>query len=215
MTAPPSRPAIYHITHVDNLPAIVADGRLVSDAIMVARGGPNAPIGMSTIKQRRMSLSVACHPGDHVGQYVPFYFCPRSIMLYVIHRANHAELAYRGGQELIVHLQADLHQTVQWAESNGRRWAFSLCNAGAAYAEFRDDLANLNELDWKAIASHDFREREVKEAKQAEFLVRDDFPWHLVEAVVARSQPVARRAATALANAPHRPMVRADPGWYF
>lgn len=64
MNQPPSRPAIYHITHVDNLPAIVAEGRLVSDAIMRARGGPMAPIGMSNIKQRRISLPVVCHPGD-------------------------------------------------------------------------------------------------------------------------------------------------------
>jgi hypothetical protein len=88
MTPPPSRPKIYHITHVDNLPAIISDGGLISDAAMIARGGPATPIGMSKIKQRRLSLPVHCHPGDHVGDYVPFYFCPRSIMLFVIHCAS-------------------------------------------------------------------------------------------------------------------------------
>jgi ssDNA thymidine ADP-ribosyltransferase, DarT len=33
---------------------------------------------MSTIKQRRLALPVTCHANDHVGDYVPFYFCPRS-----------------------------------------------------------------------------------------------------------------------------------------
>jgi len=50
---------------------------------------------------------VKCHPGTKVGQYVPFYFCPRSIMLYILHRGNHPDLDYREGQGPILHLQAD------------------------------------------------------------------------------------------------------------
>jgi len=56
MTTPPSRPKLYHITHVDNLPAIVKDGGLVSDAEMIARGGPAQAIGMSSIKRRRIVI---------------------------------------------------------------------------------------------------------------------------------------------------------------
>ncbi len=76
MSRPPARPQIYHITHVNNLPAIVAEDALYPDTTMLATGGPAAPIGMSTIKQRRLGLPVACHPGHSVGEYVPFYFCP-------------------------------------------------------------------------------------------------------------------------------------------
>ena len=73
--AVPERPRIYHITHVDNIKSIAADGGLVSDAVMVARGGPPASIGMSEIKRRRLEeLRVKCHPTDFVGEYVPFYF---------------------------------------------------------------------------------------------------------------------------------------------
>ena len=75
MTAAPTQPSIYHITHVENLPAILADDCLRSDSTMIERGGPKAQIGMSTIKQRRLRLPVRCHPGDRVGDYVPFYFC--------------------------------------------------------------------------------------------------------------------------------------------
>ena len=52
-------------------------------------------------------------------------------------RANHPSLAYTGGQEPIVHLEADLHQTVAWAEQNRLRWAFTLSNAGSYYFEDR------------------------------------------------------------------------------
>ncbi len=131
MTTPPARPKVYHITHVDNLRKIATDGELRSDAAIIARGGPVQTIGMSGIKQRRVEeLEVACHPGTKVGDYVPFYFCPRSVMLYVIHCANHPELTYRGGQEPIVHLEADVHAVIQWAKRTGTRWAFSLSNAG-------------------------------------------------------------------------------------
>jgi hypothetical protein len=82
VTLPPKQPKLYHITHVDNLGAIVADGMLVSDASMIARGGPVQAIGMSAIKQRRVeALEVATQRGTKVGEYVPFYFCPRSVML--------------------------------------------------------------------------------------------------------------------------------------
>lgn len=58
---------------------------------------------MSSIKQRRLTLSLNSDPDLHVGDCVPFYFCPRSVMLFLIHRRNQ-ELAYQGGQEPIVHL---------------------------------------------------------------------------------------------------------------
>ena len=119
---------------VHNLAGIVAEGILLSDAAMIERGGPPQAVGMSAIKRRRVEeLEVSCHPGTKVGDYVPFYFCPRSVMLFVIYCANHPELTYRGGQEPIVHLETDLHAVVAWANANGARWAFSLSNAGARY----------------------------------------------------------------------------------
>src|SRR4029079_1732710 len=96
MTAISSPISIYHITHVDNLPSILERGGLLSDQGMIERGGPSAAIGMSRIKERRLRLLVKCHPGDCVGEYVPFYFCPRSVMLFLIHCGNQ-ELAYREG----------------------------------------------------------------------------------------------------------------------
>ncbi len=120
MPSPPASPKIYHITHVENLPRILADGCLFSDAVINQSGGPSKTIGMSTIKQRRLSLPVKCHPGDKVGEYVPFYFCARSIMLYIIYQGNHPEVSYRGGQGPIVHLEADLRAAVDWAVQKNR-----------------------------------------------------------------------------------------------
>ena len=216
MTPPPARPKIYHITHMDNLPDIVADGGLVSDAEMIARGGPPAAIGMFTIKRRRVEqLEIDCHPGTKVGDYVPFYFCPRSIMLFVIHRANHPELIYRAGQDPIVHLEADLHAVVAWAEACKRPWAFSLSNAGAFYTEFRSCVEELDQLDWPAIVATDFRSADVKEWKQAEFLVYERFPWELVARIGVCSLDMQEHVAAALQGATHRPAVEIRRDWYY
>jgi hypothetical protein len=175
----------------------------------------HAQIGMANIKERRLSLPVPCHPGDHVGDYVPFYFGPRSIMLFVIHCANHPGLTYRGGQDPIVHLEADLHAALAWSRSVGRRWAFSLSNAGANYAEFRCDEAQLDEINWSAVAAVDFRDQTIKESKQSEFLMHGKFPWHLVSRIGVRTRPTAVRALAALDDTGHRPAVVVQRDWYY
>ena len=193
----------------------MADDCLWSDAEVVRRGPGGTTIGMGGITARRLGLPVECHPGDHVGEFVPFYFCPRSIMLNVIHRANDPELAYREGQRPIVHLEADLHEVVAWADANGRRWAFSLSNAGAYYTQFHSRADQLDEVNWPAVAATDFRGAEVKEGKQAEFLVHQQFPWRLVERIGVLAPGVAQQVADALRGAAHRPVVEIRGDWYF
>jgi hypothetical protein len=212
---PPTAPKLYHITHVDNLPSIVADGALWSDATLIARGGPAASIGMSSIKQRRLGLPVKCHPGDLVGGYVPFYFCPRSIMLFLIHCANHPEMKYTGGQAPILHLELDLQEVIQWADAQPRRWAFSLSNAGATYSEFRSRADQFDQIDWPAVANTDFRSASVKEGKQAEFLVADFVPWQLVRRVGAMNPAMQAQAMRNMGGVVHRPSVEVCRSWYF
>ena len=210
----PARPKIYHIVHVDRLASIVADGCLWCDAEVVRRVPEGTTIGMTGIKQRRLDeLTLSSHPGLHVGDCVPFYFCPRSVMLYLIHRANQPGLSYHDGQGPIVHLEADLHTVVDWADRNDRSWAFTLSNAGARYFEERSDLGSLGEIDWEAVEARDWREH--KEGKQAEFLLEQSFPWDLVERVGVLTQATYRGVADALPSGGHRPPVEIRREWYY
>ena len=210
----PERPKLYHIVHVDRLPSIVADGWLWCDAEIVRSAPPGTTIGMNEIKQRRLSqLMLSSHPNLYVGDCVPFYFCPRSIMLFLIHRANHTELVYRGGQGPILHLECDLHAAAAWAEQHYRRWAFTLSNAGAYYFEDRCDLGQLHEIDWEAVQAREWSS--CKEGKQAEFLVEHSFPWHLVERVGVCAHAAYREAVNALPADGHRPPVEIKPEWYY
>ena len=84
------------------------------------------------------------------GKRLPFYFCPRSVMLYMM-SVRSEQLTYKGGQGPIVHLVADLQATVAWAAANAKRWVFTLSNAGSYYFEDRADLAHLGDINWDAV----------------------------------------------------------------
>ncbi len=210
----PIRPKIYHIVHVDRLSSIVTDGHLWCDAHVVQHPSVGAIIGMSSIKQRRLNeLTLSSHQNLYVGACVPFYFCPRSIMLYLIYQANHPELTYRGGQEPIIHLEADLLTSVAWAEQNDRRWAFTLSNAGSRFFEDRCDLKQLDQINWTAVHAKNWHAH--KDGKQAEFLLEHSFPWHLVERIGVYSRAIYPQAINSLPVGGYRPPVAVVPEWYY
>jgi hypothetical protein len=171
---------------------------------------------MSEIKQRRLTeLNVDCHAGTKVGEYVPFYFCPRSVMLFILYKRNHPSLTYRGGQAPIVHLQADLDAVITWAEREGARWAFSDRNAGGHYASFFCQRGDFGNVSWAAVDAVDFRDANVKDGKQAEFLVHGSFPFQLVNHIGVQNAEVERQVAEAIAASRHRPAVSVTPEWYY
>jgi hypothetical protein len=216
MTRVPDRPKVFHITHVENLPGIMQAGCLWSDAKRIELGLACELVGMAGIKARRLhELAVKCHPSTKVGEYVPFYFCPRSIMLYILHMGNHPELTYRAGQGPLVHLVADLMATIEWATGHLRRWAFSNRNAGTFYADFYKDPSDLDRLNWDAIQTSDFSSPDVKDGKQAEFLLHESFPWELIERVGVRDSTVADRVRKVLGGGSRQPEVRVQADWYF
>jgi O-acetyl-ADP-ribose deacetylase (regulator of RNase III) len=68
---------IYHFTHLDNLLTIVKCGRLVCD-VTARQGLTQTEVGDAAIKQSRRMRPVLAGPRGQVGDYVPFYFAPRS-----------------------------------------------------------------------------------------------------------------------------------------
>ncbi len=217
MTAPPIQPKIYHITHVDNLASILAAGCIEADSRRMILGDCQTTIGMTEIKRRRLhEIGVSCHSGTMVGEYVPFYFCPRSIMLYIIHMGNHPDLShYRNGQTPILHLQVDMETAISWADQHGIRWAFSDRNAGSRIADFYNNRNELDNINWEAVTSIDFRDSVIKEGKQAEFLIHDTCPWHLVEKIGVLTATVCDQVNGILRNIQHHPMVSIERTWYY
>lgn len=209
----PRRPKLYHVTHGANLRAIIEAGGLLADSEAVQGVSP-MKIGNAEVVSLRKRRPVPCHPGTCVGDYVPFYFCPRSVMLYVI---SHPEptcsaLQTRNLQKPIVHLEADLHRVVTWAQGKRVRWAFTLSNAARGDAEFRRRIDCLSEVNWAAVAAR-WWTGPLMEPKQAEFLVYRSVPWSMIERIGVMNDRVAQRVSQITAGTPVCVEVRS--AWYY
>ncbi len=208
----PSDIWLYHITHINNLATIVEAGGLWSDSKMREHGATHEVIGYDHIKQRRLGLPVPCHSGTMVGDYVPFYFCPRSAMLFVIHK-KHADLTYQGGQEYILHLVTRLSDVVAWADRNGTAWAFSTSNAGCPLATFYADLGELEKVNWEAVGAHYWSE--CRDEKQAEFLVYQSFPFSLFSSIMTINGSIKQQVQSVLGSSNDALSVNVKPEWYY
>lgn len=209
----PSNPKIYHIVHISKLQSIINSGGLLSDSEVIRQGLGGTTIGMHSIKQRRLTeLTLETHPSLYVGQCVPFYFCPRSVMLYMM-STNNSELEYQGGQDDIVHLEIDFNQAVQWANANGKKWAFTNSNAGSYYFEDTNDIANISKLDWDTINSNYWMGHQ--DTKQAEFLCEHSFPWDLVEKIGVNAQGTYSNVQNILNSTIYKPKLEIIKSWYY
>lgn len=206
MPIDPATTAIYHITDVSNLPGILQREGLQSDRAMA--GEVHTRIGYDHIKLRRLSETrIACCGDRFVGEFVPFYYCPRSPMLFVLNQGRTGRPV--GCQQTVIHLVS----TVADAIGLKRDWAISDGNAGAAYPSFYNELRALEQLDWDAIGARSWQGRTNQ--KSAEFLVADFFPFTAIRTIGCYNSTVANEVAGMLAESRHRPTVLAHRDWYY
>ena len=206
MIGSPAETLIYHITDLANLAHIVVAGGLRSDVAMA--GSEPELIGYGHLKKRRATeIRVGCCGNRFVGEFVPFYFCPRSPMLYTVNQGNTGRPV--GCQRTIIHLVSRVGSALE----TGAEWAISSGNASAAYASFCKDLGELENLDWQAIRATQWQG--MTHEKSAEFLVADLLPWTAIHAIGCHNRVVAAQVAAILDPVPHRPMVSVEPAWYY
>jgi hypothetical protein len=198
---------IYHITDIDNLPSILAEQALLCDMEMAHRHP--VVIGYKDIKQRRLTeIRVDCRDYRFVGEFVPFYFCPRSPMLLTINSGNTGRP--KGCQRSIVHLVS----SVAIATGLEDEWAVSDGNAGSFGANFYATPADLEgRLDWTAIRANDWRGKTHQ--KMAEFLVWKFFPWSAVLGIGCYDAQAAQRVQALLKDQEHQPKIVIRPKWYY
>jgi len=201
---------------MENIASIVKDGALHSEARCHKASMTSVNIGIAEIKRRRLEdIVVRCCPGTRVGDYVPFYFCPRSVMLYIIYKGNHPDVRVAGGQYEIVHLECDLSASLEWADKNGIQWAFSTSNAGALYTQFYNRVEQLELIDWDSVQAHNFTNPDIKERKQAEFLFYDTYPLHLIERFGIIDGKQAGKLAGMLQGTEFASRISVEPSWYY
>ncbi len=202
----PEKILIYHITDVANLPSILAENGLHSDAVMV-KHNPEI-IGYDHIKKRRLKeIPVPCCEWRRVGEFVPFYFCPRSPMLFTINKGNTGRP--QGCQRTILHLVSTMASGI----ATGNAWAVSSGNAGTFHTTFAANQEALNALDWEAIRATQWQGKQHQ--KSAEFLVADFFPWAAIQKIGCQNSTTADKVKALLADIAHQPAVEIKTNWYY
>lgn len=204
---------IYHITHGRNLASIIEVGGIWCNTQITTRGIASLGIAHQHIKERRKQREVPCAPGGTLANYVPFYFAPRSPMLYAIHR-GHVK-GYDGGQSRVLHLVTE----AETIAASGCSWAFTEGHAEIAWTEFFADLCFLSEVDWAIMKErywHDTDEDgDRKRRRQAEFLVHQFCAWELITEIGVINRQVADRVRAMLEPLAHQPVVNVQRGWYY
>lgn len=217
---PPGRPtpwqrgetAVYHITHIGNLASMAADGVLRCDSECAVNGIHPVSIAYEDLKLKRSSWPVTVAQGGTLADYVPFYYAPRSPMLYVISKGYVA--GYSGGQVEVAHL-------VFSAQELARPNEFVVTNGHAATTlttQF-DDLARLDQVDWSVMPGPYWfdtdQDGDRKRRRQAEFLVGSAVPFGAVRQIGVMTETVAEQVRNELADTAHQPAVVVRPDWYY
>ncbi len=203
---------IYHITHVENLASIAEHG-LLCDNAMSESGLDHQSIAYSGIKQRRAETAVLCEPGGTLADYVPFYFAPRSPMLYTINQGNVGSVS--DGQSGIVHLVLRAEELMA-----DQQCVFTDGHAIMDLTDFFNEVADLAQLDWECIKTRRWGSYydptgETKRKKQSEFLALHRVPWERVRGIATPSSACSALVQQALVGVAHQPPVAVKPDWYY
>lgn len=216
---------IFHITPIANLAKICASGEICSKNILTSREEAHESIAHATIQSRRATKPVTCAPGGVVHDYVPFYYAPRSPMLYAIHNGKVQGCPWR--QEDIVHIES----TVENVAASGSKFVIYPISAALDYSvDCYGTMNDLNKIDWsmffdtplvgdfakyyKSLPGHAKYERR-SETRMAEFLVHGAFPFSSVTRIGVISNAKQTEVASMLAQHGVKLSVEVQPNWYF
>ncbi|MDA8226266.1 MAG: DUF4433 domain-containing protein [Desulfitobacterium hafniense] len=170
----PNPTTIFHITDIANLPSILENRGLLSYSLMIQNSIGYINIAHNTIQERRAKKAVPIHPYGFLHDYVPFYFAPRSPMLYTISRGNVE--GYKGGQRSVLHL----YTSAQRISQSGLHYCFTDGHAVIALSNYFRDLQFLDEIDWSVMDSRywfdTLESPDRTRTRQAEFLVNNNRP---------------------------------------
>jgi hypothetical protein len=203
--------AVYHITHVDNIASIAQRGIILCDRACSDGAMRPVSIAYADLKSRRTWWPVRVARGGTLADYVPFYFAPRSPMLFVISRG--AVAGYDEGQ-------AEVAPLVLAAEALAVPRGFAITDGHAA-TPLTTQYAGLEHLDkvcwpimYERYWSDTDEDGDRKRHRQAEFLVWRSVPFEQVRMIGVMTATIAERVRAALAGSTHAPHIVVRPDRY-
>ncbi len=207
----PETAHIFRITHVKNVPWILDHGIhcMTSNVVDPAF----VPIGMPELIVKRATRTVPIGLGGSLADYVPFYFTPWSVMMYNI-RTGHNGVIKWGNAEIAI-LVSSMHKLQQV----GARFAFTNAHAYMQEADYFEDLADLNKVDWPLLRSRNFQRDPDDPGKlgryQAEALVHRCVPVDALLGIACYDSTLQAVLAEEVEQRRLAIDVKMIPGWYF
>ncbi|HEV2222141.1 MAG TPA: DUF4433 domain-containing protein [Candidatus Acidoferrales bacterium] len=215
---------IFHITAICNLASIAKSKKLYANARLHKKKIEHGNIAYQGAQGKRAAKMVARPPGGVIHDYVPFYFAPRSPMLFTINNGNVPGCPYR--QEDIVHLVT----TVEAVTANELPYVFYDYNATLDIATCYNHVKDLDKIDWNLFHEaprldgycqywHNNMDNPKhvrrKETRLAEFLVYQSVPLKLITMVGTYNDARTAEVARVLDEAGVELQVETKPAWYF
>jgi hypothetical protein len=204
---------VFHILPIEKLVSVIEHG-LLCDAHAQHMFGTQHSIDAahSSLKEVRRRRTIPVAPGGVMADYVPFYFGPRSPMLFSI-KCGNTEYGRNGrGQAGMVHLV--LHLEVLARDFDGL-WCFVDGHLTRAWVQFGTSLDELDQrIDFDVMRARWWNAPdEVRSARQAELLVHRLVPWKYVAFIVVMNDRVASEVRELIigSDTSHRPKVIAQP----
>ncbi|WP_432560417.1 type II toxin-antitoxin system toxin DNA ADP-ribosyl transferase DarT [Granulicoccus sp. GXG6511] len=203
------------MTRIERLFNIVRDG-LLPQSECRRRSIAGVEIGYPHLKDRRSKTVVPCHPGGTLSDYVPFYFAPRSPMLFAISSGQLGPEAAH--TERIIYLVS----SIQNLRTHGLSVVVSDRHPAMSFAKFTTNDVDLDRddfVDWPLMGQRYWNstpeEPDRKERRQAECLVHPHVPWPLFDAVVTKTDEIAIAVHAVLASVDAHTAVAVRRDWYF
>ena len=166
------------------------------------------------IKANRKKIRITLTPYGYVADYVPFYFAPRSPMLFKL--AKGGVPTYTEGQDPLIYLVATVEAVVQ----AGLRYLFSDGNCAAAVTQMSGDLALRESMvDWAVMRarmwSNTAEDPDRMRRRMAEFLVHERVPLRCMAGTAVRTEQMKERVDETLTAHGVTLPVRVRRNWYY
>jgi hypothetical protein len=201
---------IFRITHRDNVPWILENG-------MHSRTGKKFDltcrnIGNVDLIEKRSRRPVPVPPGGTLGDYVPFYFTPFSIMMLNIKTGYNVKQV--ANEEIVIFVSSLRH-----VSDKGGKFVFTNQHAYPLAAKYFNDLADLDQVDWDLLQRRDFKhdpdDPGKKERYQAEALIWKHVPLEALQGVCCYTPAVEKQIQTEIERRDLKFKVAVQQGWFF
>lgn len=207
----PDKALIWRILHRANLPWVLQNGIYCGNSQI--RSTKWVRIGNAELIDKRAVRTVPILPGGTLGDYVPFYFTPFSVMLRNIHTGWNG--IKRVSNADIVILVSSLRRVSQLKLP----FLFTDCHAYGGLANFYADLAQLDRIDWPLLQRRDFKRDPEDPGKleryQAEALVYQRLPIAALLGIVCYTDTVRAEIESTMRGLGVALPVHTRPNWYF